>query len=125
MKLFLLLTALATMTLSNTECNNNKYSSKKFRGRLAIKGICYNYTIKLLKGTIDTSVISTEWKDPYTQKIHTNVFALADPCTFPVSINEGDEFDFELDISDSSPCIVCEAYYPTPSRSLKIKVLNK
>jgi len=124
MKLVLLLSALATITLSNTECNNNKYSSKKIKGQLAIKGICFNYTVKLLEGTIDTSVISTKWKDPNTEKIHTNVFALANPCTFPNLINEGDEFDFELDISDTTPCIVCEAYYPTPPRSLKIKVLN-
>lgn len=125
MKRFLLFSAIATLTLSNSDCNSKKASSASFRGRLEIKGICSNYTIKLIIGKIDTSAIATEWTDPNSGIAHTNVFGLSDPCTFPVSINQGDEFDFILDKTVAAPCVVCEAYYPTPPRSLNIKVLKK
>lgn len=96
-----------------------------YKGRLEVKGICMNYTIKLLEGNIDTSKIVSEWKNEVTGKSYTNVFALGSVCTFPSGINEGDEFSFSIDSSTVQNCAVCLAYYPKPSKSLSIKVVKK
>lgn len=125
MKHFLFLSLVATLLLSNSECNYKKLTTSNFRGRLEIKGICYNYTIKLIEGQIDSALVSTKWIDENTGKSYANVFALSDPCSFPDAINEGDSFDFIIDSSAIVPCIVCDAYYPTPPRSLKIKVVER
>lgn len=123
MKLLLILSIVSTMLISSSECNKKKTNSV-LKGRLEIKGICYNYTIKLLEGSIDTSLISAEWTDENTGKNYTDVFGLAESCKFPSSIKEGDEFNFIIDTTISDPCIVCNAYYPTPPRKLKIKVVE-
>lgn len=125
MKRFVLLSAFASILLSNGACNQKKTKGTKYKGRLEIKGICFNYTIQLLEGAIDTSKIVTDWTDEATGKIYTNVFGLADPCTFPPSIKEGDEFYFTVDSIKPKDCAVCEAYYPSPPRSLMIKVVEK
>jgi hypothetical protein len=33
------------------------------KGQLVIKGICMNYTVKLLEGKIDSSLVEAQWKD--------------------------------------------------------------
>jgi hypothetical protein len=126
MKLFTFLSVLAVIVLSASDCSTKKEEAgKKYKGRLEIKGICLNYTIKLIEGNIDTAKIATTWTDESSGKSHTNVFALTDPCSFPASINQGDEFYFVIDTVVPKGCIVCEAYYPIPPRSLQIKVLDK
>lgn len=124
MKLFLILSALSFLLLSNSECNKNKIAPEKLKGQLEIKGICLNYTIRLLDGNIDTSKISNEWTNPNTGKTYKKVFGLTDPCSFPENIKEGETFYFIIDTSAINDCIVCEAWYPTPSHSLKIKVIE-
>jgi len=84
-----------------------------------------NYTIKLLGGDIDTSQISSNWTDEVTGKQYKKVFALANPCSFPSSIKQGDEFYFYLDTSTEKGCITCMAYYPKPPKKLSIKVAEK
>jgi hypothetical protein len=126
MKSFILFAALGITLLSASDCSSKKdNTAKKYKARLEIKALCLNYTIKLLEGDIDTSKIVAEWKDESSGKTHQNVFALKDPCTFPQSINEGEEFYFVMDTVQSEGCIVCQAYYPIPPRSLLIKVLDK
>jgi hypothetical protein len=97
----------------------------KYKGRLEIKGICSNYTIKLLEGNIDTSKIAAKWTDEVTNKSYTNVFALGSPCRFPKNIEQGDEFYFTIDTSAEKGCIICLAYYPTPLKKLPIRVIEK
>jgi hypothetical protein len=108
-----------------TNCSNQKTqaSSTCFKGRLEIKGICSNYTIKLLEGNLDTSKFLAKWKDETTGKNYTNVFALGSPCSFPSTIKAGDEFYFTLS-NAKEQCPVCMAYYPTPSKKLAIKVID-
>jgi len=126
MKTFLLLSAICTLLVSASDCSSKKDAGgDRYKGRLEIKGICMNYTIKLLEGKIDTSKIVANWKDESSGKSHTNVFRLGRTCDFPASIKEGDEFYFTIDSLSQPDCIVCEAYYPTPPRSLPIKVLDK
>jgi hypothetical protein len=121
MKVLLLLPAAAILLLSAGDCNKKK---NNYRGRLEIKGMCMNYTISML-GDADTSLVAAAWTDEHTGKAYTNVFKLGSPCTFPSSIEVGDEFDFTIDTTKEQSCMVCMAYYPTPPRALRIRVLEK
>ena len=94
-----------------------------YKGRLEIKALCMNYTIKVLEGGIDKSLIVDQWKDESTGKTYTNVFALGSRCTFPANLKEGDEFYFTIDNTATQDCIVCMAYYPVPEKKLSIKIL--
>lgn len=92
------------------------------KGRLEVKGLCMNYTIKVLEGAIDPSLIEAAWTDPVTNKTHHNVFGLASVCDFPSDIAEGQEFYFALNPNPAPSCAVCKAYYPTPAKKLHITV---
>jgi hypothetical protein len=92
-----------------------------YKGRLSLRGICNNYVIELVGGTLDTARIEAQWKNPDTGKIYKNAFALSNPCALPVSLKEGDEFYFKLDSTQlTETCITCKAYSPTPRRALPI-----
>jgi len=125
MKLFILLSLAGTLLLSSTECSNKKTaSSDKYKGKLEIAGICSNITIRVLEGNIDTSLVVANWTDETTNKSYNNVFKLGNPCTFPKTIKEGDEFYFAIDTATEEPCTVCMAYYPTPAKRLSIKIVE-
>ncbi|MBS1575582.1 MAG: hypothetical protein JST09_09800 [Bacteroidetes bacterium] len=123
MKVFFILGVILLSILSKDGCHKNKNTS--FKGRLEVKGVCMNYTIKVLEGEIDKSLIEEKWADETTGKFYTNVFALGSRCTFPSSISQGEEFTFVIDTARVQNCAVCLAYYPTPSKHLSIKVLDK
>lgn len=116
-------TAFAFTVLTAATCKNQKTPENCFKGKLEIKAICSNYTIKLLEGELD-SRIEASWKDESTGKTYEDVFALGSPCSFPQTINEGDEFYFVLADADQN-CAVCQAYYPKPAKSLAIKVVQR
>lgn len=123
----ILVAAFSLFSISQKKCTRSPartLSSACYKGRLEIKGICSNYTIKLVEGKIDTTKIAASWTDESTGKGYTNVFALGSPCTFPSTINAGDEFYFTLDTSSVQNCAVCMAYYPHPQKALKIKILT-
>ena len=123
MKLFFLLTTVFLVSVSAENCT--KESAKKtYKGRLEIAGICMNYTISVLEGNIDTSLIVADWTDDVTGKSYQNVFKLGSPCTFPATIKQGDEFYFVIDSSQAQNCAVCLAYYPTPKKTLPIKIVT-
>jgi len=44
-----------------------KKKTATYKGRLEIKGNCMNYTIKLLAGNINTSLIDSTWTDETTK----------------------------------------------------------
>jgi hypothetical protein len=94
-----------------------------FKGRLSLKGICNNYVIELVDGTIDASRVEAQWKNPDTGKFYKNAFALSNPCALPVSLQEGDEFFFKLDSTQlTADCITCKAASPTPAKRLPISI---
>ena len=124
MKILFLAPFVFILAVTTDKCKN-KNENSVYKGKLEVKGMCMNYTIKLLEGNIDTSKLVTEWKDEVTGKTHSNVFALGSVCNFPSTINEGDEFYFTIDTTYVSNCAVCLAYYPKPAKSIAIKVVNK
>jgi hypothetical protein len=125
MKLFIFLTAIFLLTISADKCGSKKSEDTVFKAKLEIKAMCMNYTIRLLEGNIDTSLISATWTMENSDKSYKNVFGLANPCDFPATIKEGDEFYFKLDSLPKSDCAVCMAYYPTPPKKLSIKLVEK
>ncbi len=123
MKLFIFLAAVFLLTVSADGCK--KKNKSVYKGRLEIKALCMNYTIKVLEGKTDTSFVTANWTDETTNKSYANVFTLGSPCTFPDSLKEGSEFYFVIDTSGNKQCAVCMAYYPTPPKKLQIKVVEK
>jgi len=124
MKTFILAPFTFILVVTTDKCKS-KNENAVYKGKLEVKGMCMNYTIKLLEGNIDASKLVAEWKNEVTGKTHTNVFALGSVCSFPPTINEGDEFSFTIDTTYVSNCAVCLAYYPKPAKSIAIKVVNK
>ncbi|MGV3528285.1 MAG: hypothetical protein ACO1OO_05265 [Flavisolibacter sp.] len=117
---------IAVLFFMASSCSNqNKLDSGCFKGRLEIKGICSNYTIKLLEGNMAKGAIAETWTNESTGKEYTNVFSLENPCVLPASLEEGDEFYFTIDTTAPEECITCQAYYPKPAQKLHIKVLDK
>lgn len=126
MKILLPLAAIFILSVSAENCGKKKKENTFYKGKLEIKAMCMNYTIRLVEGTLDTSLIAVHWTDEHTSVSYTNVFGLANPCDFPSTINQGDEFYFSIDTSKSKKdCIVCLAYYPTPPKKLSIKIIPK
>jgi len=113
------------LTVSAENCNKKEKSGEVFKGKLEIKAICMNYTVKLTEGNIDTSKIAGAWTDETTKKQYSNVFALENPCNFPDSIKQDDEFYFTMDTASTKACMVCMAYYPIPGKKLPIKIIKK
>lgn len=139
MRLFILLSLFSTLMLSNSDCKKKKNNTddtggkpatkeevqdKRYKGRLEVAGICKNYTITVQEGDIDPKLVAAEWTDETTQKKYTNAFRLGNPCAFPATIKAGDTFYFIIDNSPQQECMVCMAYYPTPSKALSIKVVE-
>lgn len=126
MKLFIFLACISALTISADKCGKKKsQSAGSYKAKLEVKGICMNYTFRLLEGEIDTSMISANWTDESTGKSYSNVFGLGSPCTFPKNIEQGDDFYFVIDTSQKQQCAVCLAFYPSPPRKLSIKVIDK
>ena len=130
MKLLFFLSAVFILTVSADKCGNKKKAEANkttttYKAKLETKALCMNYTLRLLEGDIDTSLITASWTDESTGKSYTNVFGLGSPCTFPSNIEQGDDFYFQIDTAQKQECAVCMAYYPTPPRKLSIKVIDK
>lgn len=127
MKSLIVLSLIFILTVSADKCGDKKQSASNgiYKAKLETKALCMNYTLRLLEGDIDTSLITASWTDESTGKSYTNAFGLGSPCTFPSTIEQGDEFYFKIDSSAKQECAVCMAYYPTPPKKLSIKVVEK
>jgi len=124
MKLLLLIIAVFLTTASKKSCRQKELPAGCYKGKLEIKALCMNYTISIQSQNFDTSMVVANWADETTGKNYRNVFELGSKCTFPNSLNAGDEFYFTIDTTSVQQCMVCMAYYPTPAKKLSIKVLN-
>ncbi len=124
MRTFLLLISLSSVLLSNSDCKHKK-TAGAYKGRLEIAALCMNYTISVIEGDIDTSLIVANWTDENTGISYKNVFRLGNPCDFPKTLKQGDEFYFDIDSTAGKQCAVCMAYYPTPPKSLAVKTEGK
>lgn len=125
MKRFIVFSVITTLLLSNSDCSKKKAGRNVYKGKLEIAALCMNYTISVTeKNHLPDSLVEESWTDETTGKTYEDVFRLGNPCEFPATIKQGDEFYFTLDTLKGEECMVCLAYYPTPSRSLDIKVVQ-
>lgn len=124
MKHLALLLIMSPLLLSNSDCGK-KDTAEKYKGRLEIAGICMNYTISVQEGNISSDLVADSWTDEQTGKSYEEVFRLGNPCDFPPQIKQGDEFYFLIDTAKGKDCAVCMAYYPTPAKALRIKVVER
>lgn len=100
---------------------NQEPASTCLKGKLVLKGICMNYVIELVEGSIDPNLIERQWVNPMTKTEYKNVFALGSICTFPANIAEGQEFYFSVvDKGETASCVQCQAYSPVPNKKLYI-----
>jgi hypothetical protein len=131
-KYILVLASVFVMLSCTKESKTNNFNSSKFdsnkciKGKLVLKGICMNYVIEVVSGNIDSSLIESNWENPLTHDVYKNVFGLASICTFPPTLNEGDEFYFTIPQSPVDQlCIQCKAYSPIPTKILFIELCAK
>jgi hypothetical protein len=126
MKPLMLSLLIAFTTLTAFQCNKSKdavAAASCFKGKLVRKGVCMNYTISVIQGNIDPSLVEATWTHPGTGATYTNAFGLGTPCDFP-NMEEGQEFYFKVNKAANFNCGVCQAYEPTPSKKLAIEVLS-
>jgi hypothetical protein len=118
---------LAFFVLLNISCNkSNDTIQNCFKGKLVLKGLCMNYVIQIIEGDVDKTLYESSWQNPSTKTTYQNVFGLGSICTFPSTINEGDEFYFSIPKSSIvQTCAQCMAYSPTPSKKISIEICNK
>ena len=123
MRILIILTGVWMLCMSADGCKKKK--DGVYKGRLEIKALCMNYTISIIEGNADSSIVTPNWTDESTNKSYQNVFGLDSRCNFPSSIKEGDPFYFVIDTSAPRDCAVCMAYYPTPPKKLSIRLIEK
>ena len=123
MKLLFIITSFILVGASSKSCKE-ELPKGCYKGKLEIKANCMNYTISMQSKNFDSSLVVANWTDETTGKSYKNAFRLGSPCTFPDSLNEGDEFYFTIDSTSVQNCSVCIMYYPTPEKQLRIKVLK-
>lgn len=83
--------------LLNILCNKADQSVVEiFKGKLVLQGICMNYVIQIVEGSVNPILYEQSWVNPLTNTTYKNVFGLASTCTFPSNIKEGDEFYFTI-----------------------------
>jgi hypothetical protein len=113
--------SLLLLPLLAFQCEEDRHLGV-YKGKLAVAGICGNYTIVLLEGDLSPVLYENTWVDPQTNNSYTKAFRLANFCDFPTAIQEGQEFYFSLESSPSNQCVTCLAVYPTPAKAIAIRV---
>jgi hypothetical protein len=85
-------------------------------GKLVINGPCGNYAVQIISGRYDRSKVLPTWKDTLHNITYTNVFSVANRCTFGEYGVQKDQL-FTFLMNDSvivQDCAVCEIYVALP-----------
>lgn len=120
-KINFLWACLLLVSLCGFQCEKD-LDSAVYKGKLAVAGICGNYTIELVSGDLPVDLYENSWVDPQTNLSYQKAFRLANFCDFPAAIQQGEEFYFSIESNPSAQCATCLAYYPTPQRAVAIRV---
>jgi len=106
---------LMLMLGSGIMCQPKQVSYPALKGKLVLNRACSNFVIQVLQGSIEPSKIEPLWKDTANDSTYINVFTVANRCTFPSGLAEGDTIFFALDPNPQvQTCAICQIYYPTP-----------
>lgn len=112
------------LALSLQMCVTKPQTEQKgcFTGKLVKRGICGQRVIQLVSESMDGIAFAANWTDSLSGKQYEKVFAVANSCDFPVSLKEGDTFNFRLTTTPTSDCIQCYAYTPVPEEKNNLVV---
>ena len=90
-----------------------------YTGKLVISGPCSQYVIQVPAGEVDSSLVTTNWKDRSTDSVYTTVFTVTDYCTFAsYNLSKGDSISFMFAANPPvQTCVRCDIYVPTPPAS--------
>ena len=121
---------LLLITLAGASCKPTHVAPSSLTGKLVVNGPCGNYVIQVLQGAPPPGRVTPLWKDPVSKMVYTNVFTVANRCSFPgsaITISKGDVFTFEWDVSTSSlvDCMICQIFVPTPPVENIVKNIQK
>lgn len=96
-------------------------------GKLVVDTYCSNYVISVVQGNINPYPVAVEWKDPDSNLVYVNAFAVANRCTFDqFGLSKGELFSFEMDtMPPMQTCMICQIAYPAPAYSHAIKNVKK
>lgn len=108
--------------LKSLENKQNLEGGQCITGILVKKGICGQRVIKINSQNKDGIAYAVRWKDDTSGKTYENVFTVENFCSFPASINEGEEFTFKLTSDRSNNCVTCMAFTPVPEEKNSIVV---
>ena len=113
--------------LLNISCNKaDQPVVEYYKGKLVLQGICMNYVIQIIEGSVNPMLYEQSWVNPSTNTTYQNVFGLGSICTFPSNIKEGDEFYFTIPQNPVvQTCAQCKAYSPMPAKAINIAIYNK
>jgi hypothetical protein len=113
--------------LLNISCNKaDQPVVEYYKGKLVLQGICMNYVIQIIEGSVNPILYEQSWVNPSTNTTYQNVFGLGSICTFPSNIKEGDEFYFTIPQNPVvQTCAQCKAYSPMPAKTINIAIYNK
>ena len=113
--------------LLNISCNKTDQPVVEYyKGKLVLQGICMNYVIQIIEGSVNPMLYEQSWVNPSTNTTYQNVFGLGSICTFPSNIKEGDEFYFTIPQNPVvQTCAQCKAYSPMPAKTINIAIYNK
>ena len=113
--------------LLNILCNKaDQPAVEIFKGKLVLQGICMNYVIQIVEGSVNPTLYEQSWVNPSTNTTYKNVFGLESICTFPSNIKEGDEFYFTIPKNPvAQTCAQCKAYSPIPAKIINIAIYYK
>lgn len=125
MKTFLILFLLTSLCC--VQCKKATLPSPVLTGKLIINGPCSHYVIQLQKGAIDTANIESSWFDPGNDSTYTNVFTVANYCTFgSFGLQKGDTFTFQIDNNQPpQECPICQIFVATPPKQNSVINVQK
>ncbi|MEO8820796.1 MAG: hypothetical protein ABI374_08150 [Ginsengibacter sp.] len=125
MKTFLILFLFTSLCC--VQCKKATFTGEKLTGKLIINGACDHYVIQLQKGKIDTANIESSWLDQSNDKTYTNVFTVANACSFGnYGLQQGDVFTFQIASNlPSETCSVCQIFVATPRKQNTIINVQK
>ena len=109
------------------QCNHKMVPADGvLKGKLVISEICSHFVVQVTSGKLDTAYVTNGWKDDKRNETYDNVFTVSNRCGFAeAKLKEGDEFEFSFDKKPPpEDCLVCMAFYPTPSKRNVIKIMN-
>ncbi len=119
---------LMLMLCSGIMCQPTTVTPSTYTGKLVLQKACGHLVIQVLDGSIDPGKVDPLWKDSVNDSTYINVFTVANQCTFPDNLAEGDTLSFQLDYNPppTSPlCDECYVFYPTPPVSNYVRNVHK